>query len=72
MKDFIVVDAQTGEELPGIPTPMLLSLGTADAFQRGLLPGGKEVDGKVWYARDAERGYTSNEYRRVRIKTVER
>ena len=72
MKDFVVVDARTGEELPGIPTPMLLSLGTADAFQRGLLPGGKEVDGQVWYAKDADRGYTSNEYRRVRIEERDR
>lgn len=72
MKDIVVVDASTGEELPGIPTPTLIQQGVADAFQTGTLPDGKAVSGSVWYAKDTDRGYTSDEYRRVRVITKER
>ena len=51
MRTIVVVDAQTGEELPGIPTPRLIQQGRGRAFRKGrIIPGGTEVDGEVWYA----------------------
>lgn len=69
MNDIIVVDVETGEELPGIPTPRLMQLGRAEAYR---VDAPSIESGAVWYAH--EPGYESptNEYRRVRIVEKER
>jgi len=40
---YVVADAITREELPGMPTPMLISLGSGEAYMK---------DEGIWRAKD--------------------
>lgn len=60
---FRVIDTQTHEKLPGIPTPRLIEAGGGDAFEK---------DG-VWYIREDGTMHVSptGEYTRVTIQQTD-
>lgn len=59
--NLAVIDASTGEELPGIPTPFLAQSGGGEAFLRGS-------DAQpVWFAKQPGYESADGNYRRVRV-----
>lgn len=69
MDEIIVVDAATGERLPGIPTPRLVSVGEGEAFFVAFTSPRTQPRG-AWYLHvPGSYENPTGEYRQVRVVT---